>query len=124
MRRSALLAVVAGGALAALAASVAWAHEDREVVPPAGTGSVPQYRTEGPTLLVCQTDADDFARRIAEFEPDLLAANQTLWEQCQAEGFRHLQDPPRGLCRGAKPRRAERRVRRPARTGGRAGAQL
>lgn len=92
MRRSALLAAIAGGALAALAASPATAHEERETTPPAGTGSVPEYRTEGPTLLVCKTDAEDFAQRIAAFEPDLNATNQTLWEQCQAEGFRDLQE--------------------------------
>ncbi|MBX6751827.1 MAG: right-handed parallel beta-helix repeat-containing protein [Micromonosporaceae bacterium] len=93
----ALLAVIAGGALAALAASPASAHEEREVTPPAGSGNVPEYRTEGPTLLVCKTDLVDFTERIAGFEPELLAANQALWEQCQASGFRDLQEAVRNV---------------------------
>jgi hypothetical protein len=94
MRRSALrvAAVIAGTALVPLVPPTAWAHEERTVSPPAGSGSVPEYRTEGPTLLVCKTDAVDFTARIATFEPDLLAANQALWEQCQANGFRDLQE--------------------------------
>jgi Right handed beta helix region len=93
MRRLALLAIaVAGGALAALGASPASAHQERDAVAPDGSGSVPEYRTEGPTLLVCKTDAADFATRIADFDAELLAANQALWDQCQQTGFRDLQE--------------------------------
>jgi len=94
MRRWALrmAAVIAGTALIPLIPPSALAHEERSVTPPSGSGNVPEYRTEGPTLLVCKTDAVDFTARIAEFEPDLLAANQALWEQCQANGFRDLQE--------------------------------
>ena len=94
MRRRALrlTAIIAGTALIPLLSPAAWAHEEREVAPPDGSGTVPEYRTEGPTLLVCKTDLADFTERIAGFEPELLAANQSLWEQCQASGFRDLQE--------------------------------
>src|SRR5262249_10133828 len=52
---------------------------------------LPTYRTTGPTLLVCKTDAADFAARISSFDPVLKAENQALFGQCQQEGFRDLQ---------------------------------
>ncbi len=86
-----LTAVLVGGALVSLVAVPASAHEERETTAPDGSGSVPEYRTEDPTLLVCKTDLVDFTVRIAGFEAELLAANQALWDQCQTSGFRDLQ---------------------------------
>jgi hypothetical protein len=85
-------AVLVGAALVTAAASPAAAHEEREATPPDGSGSVPTYRAEGPTLLVCGTDLADFTRRIAGFPAELLAANQALWSQCQTSGTRTLQE--------------------------------
>ena len=83
------------------AASASWsapapahAHEEREAVAPDGNGSVPVYRTEGPTLLVCKTDRPDFEsrdRRISR--ASCKAANLALFDQCQAVG---LPPPPGG----------------------------
>lgn len=70
----------------------AHAHEEREVTFPDGTGSVPGYRTGGPQLLVCKTDRADFERRVAGFELALRERNRALYEQCQTDGFRHLQE--------------------------------
>ena len=67
------------------------AHEERPPIMPDGTGHVPTYRTTGPTLLVCKTDAADFAARIASFDPALKAENEALFGQCQVQGFRDLQ---------------------------------
>jgi len=98
MRRRPLAPFISAVAIAAvtvgafLAPSPAAAHEERDAVAPDGSGSVPAYRTEGTTLLVCKTDAADFAARIAAFPADLKAANQALWTQCQTTGFRHLQE--------------------------------
>lgn len=75
----------------ALPATPAAAHEERETVMPDGTGSVPQYRQDGPTLLVCKTDKTDFDLRIAGFPSELRAINLSLWTQCQKSGFRHIQ---------------------------------
>src|SRR5262249_28885348 len=77
--------------LLVLTHGIAKAHDERPPIMPDGTGHVPTYRTTGPTLLVCKTDAADFAARIASFDPALKAENQTLFEQCQQEGFRDLQ---------------------------------
>ncbi len=87
-----LTAVALGAGLGLLAAAPAAAHEEREATAPDGSGSVPEYRAEGPTLLVCKTDAADFTLRIAGFDPAMIAANQALWTQCQTEGYRHLQE--------------------------------
>ena len=67
------------------------AHEERPPIMPDGSGHVPTYRTTGPTLLVCKTDAADFAARIASFDPALKAENEALFGQCQVQGFRDLQ---------------------------------
>lgn len=68
------------------------AHDERETVAPDGRGKVPTYRTEGPTLLVCKSDKDDFDRRIAAFPADLRTINLSLWTQCQTTGYRNLQE--------------------------------
>ena len=86
---TAALAIVA---MLALGTNPAAAHEEREPRMPDGTGSVPQYRTDGPRLLVCKSDRPDFERRIAAFPADLKAQNLALWEQCQRDGYRHLQE--------------------------------
>lgn len=72
-------------------ATPAAAHDERTPVYPDGTGSVPAYRTAGPQLLVCKTDAADFARRVAGFPADIRARNLTLFAECQRSGYRHLQ---------------------------------
>ena len=69
----------------------AMAHEERPVPPPDGSGSVPAYRAAEPDLLVCKADRDDFQRRIAGFPAQLRARNEQLFQRCQTEGFRHLQ---------------------------------
>src|SRR5688572_26440757 len=74
------------------APGTAHAHEERDAVPPDGRGTVPTYRTEGQTLLVCKTDRLDFESRIAAFPEELKAANLALFDQCQTSGYRHLQE--------------------------------
>ncbi|WP_212833316.1 right-handed parallel beta-helix repeat-containing protein [Catellatospora sp. TT07R-123] len=87
-----LLSVTAVAVIALLGTqSAAAAHEERPTRELAGTGTVPTYRTDGPTLLVCKTDPADFATRIAGFPAELKAANEALWAQCQRDGYRHLQ---------------------------------
>ena len=73
-------------------ATPAHAHDEREVAFPDGTHGVPEYRAEEPDLLVCKTDAADFARRIAAFPAGLRERNLELFERCTQEGHRHLQD--------------------------------
>jgi hypothetical protein len=53
---------------------------------------VPTYRTDGPRLLVCKQDRADFDSRIAGFEAPLRERNLGLWEECQRDGYRHLQE--------------------------------
>ncbi|WP_206184866.1 right-handed parallel beta-helix repeat-containing protein [Thermoactinospora rubra] len=89
-RRFAVLLALTAGLL--LPASAAFAHEEREVTLPDGTGSVPAYRTAEPDLLVCKSDLADFRRRIAGFPEDLKTRNIRLFEKCQQDGFRHLQE--------------------------------
>jgi hypothetical protein len=88
--RAALL-IVPFAALA-LTPGTALAHDEREVTFPDGRGSVPQYRTEGPQLLVCKTDRATFESRIAGFETERRDRNRDLFDQCQVDGFRHLQE--------------------------------
>ena len=91
-----MVAVVVTSLVAAtallLSPTAAWAHDERETQAPDGTGQVPTYRAEGPTLLVCKTDKADFDQRIAPFPADLKASNLALWTQCQKDGYRHLQE--------------------------------
>ncbi|MPZ26397.1 MAG: hypothetical protein GEV12_08060 [Micromonosporaceae bacterium] len=68
------------------------AHEEREITFPDGTGSAPTHRTSGPQLLVCKTDRADFETRVAGFDRPLRERNLTLFDQCQDDGFRHLQE--------------------------------
>ena len=89
--RRALLAASAAAGLV-LAPASAFAHEERPVEFPDGSGSVPTYRGGEPDLLVCKTDQTDFAERIADFPAELKARNEQLFARCQETGFRHLQD--------------------------------
>jgi hypothetical protein len=91
-RGLAVLAVVAVTTLPLLAPGGAFAHEEREVSFPDGTGAVPDYRTGGPRLLVCKTDRVDFEARVAGFAAVNRNRNLRLFDQCQADGFRHLQE--------------------------------
>lgn len=89
-RTFAVLAVALFGLL--WAAPPGWAHEERPVLPPDGSGSVPSYRAGEPDLLVCKADRADFERRIAGFPAQLRERNRQLFERCLAGGFRHLQE--------------------------------
>jgi hypothetical protein len=93
MRRITLATVLVFGAVLAggLAAQPASAHDERPTRTLDGSGSVPTYRTDGPTLLVCKSDKADFDGRISGFSAELKAVNEALWTQCQKSGFRHLQ---------------------------------
>ncbi|MEV0587891.1 right-handed parallel beta-helix repeat-containing protein [Nonomuraea sp. NPDC050310] len=76
-----------------LPAGAAFAHEERKVTIPDGSGKVPAYRADAePDLLVCKSDKSDFDRRIAAFPADLKARNIGLFEKCQQSGSRHLQE--------------------------------
>ncbi|GAA1895586.1 hypothetical protein GCM10009716_02020 [Streptomyces sodiiphilus] len=75
-----------------LGAGTALAHEERELEFPDGSGSVPEYREGEPDLLVCKTDPDDFAERIADFPEELRERNLELFDRCLREGYRHLQE--------------------------------
>jgi hypothetical protein len=94
MRRllsTAFAAAVLAGLTLALGGTAAYAHDERPTVPVSGDGHVPSYRTDGPALLVCKTDAADFAKRIIGFAPSIKTQNETLFAQCQKDGFRDLQ---------------------------------
>jgi hypothetical protein len=82
-------AVVAALVLAPTAAS---AHDEREAIYPDGSGHVPAYRTDGPRLLVCKTDRAEFEARVADFPAPLRERNIALFEACQRDGHRHLQE--------------------------------
>jgi hypothetical protein len=73
-------------------AAPAQAHDERPTRTLDGKGSVPSYRGDGPTLLVCKTDKADFDRRIANFPAALKADNERLWQECQTTGHRHVQE--------------------------------
>lgn len=92
LARAAVAAAAFTACVGVVGVGTAYAHEERDAVPPDGTGSVPEYRTEGTTLLVCKSDRADFESRIAGFPADLITINMSLWEQCQTSGYRHLQE--------------------------------
>src|SRR5712671_4705728 len=56
----------------------AFAHSERPTKAPDGTGSVPNYRTTGPHLVVCKADTADFTNRIGSFPTDLRIRNLEL----------------------------------------------
>jgi hypothetical protein len=88
---AAFTCVAVGMAALIFCPASASAHDERDANAPDGTGRVPTYRTDGPTLLVCKTDKADFEQRIAPFPTELKASNLALWTQCQKGGYRHLQ---------------------------------
>ena len=78
MRRP--IAVVALALLGlSLLAGPAAAHAEREATFPSGNGTVPEYRTGGPTLVVCKPDTAD---RLAALPEPLRLRNAALLEQC------------------------------------------
>ncbi|MFI0353033.1 right-handed parallel beta-helix repeat-containing protein [Actinomadura sp. 9N407] len=79
----ALAFVVALGLMAA----PAFAHEERPVTFPAGTGKVPTYRQplSSPRLVVCKPDS---AERIAAYTGWLRTMNERLLAEC---GYEHIQ---------------------------------
>jgi hypothetical protein len=90
--RAVVITLFAVGIIAALP-GIAAAHEERQTTSPDGTGSVPVYRETGGTeILVCKTDPDDFAERIAGFPTELRDRNQQLFATCRQDGVRHLQE--------------------------------
>ncbi|MDX3111480.1 hypothetical protein PW035_62515, partial [Nonomuraea angiospora] len=90
IRKIATIVVLASGLL--LSGGTAFAHEERPVTLPDGTGTVPVLRSGEPDLLVCKTDKADFERRIAKFPEELKARNLDLFTKCQQKGVRHLQE--------------------------------
>ena len=70
---------------------IASAHRERPVTFPSGTGKVPEYRSDGPYLLVCKRDAVDFQRRISGFPEALREFNNRLFTECMENGYEHLQ---------------------------------
>ncbi len=87
---TAALALALGVALAlALGpAGPAWGHAEREVDFPPGPGSVPEYRTKGPSLVVCRKDSDE---RIKKLPRALRERNEDLFRRCRREGFSSIQ---------------------------------
>jgi hypothetical protein len=64
------------------------AHRERPVGFPDGTGSVPEYRSDGPYLVVC---ANETPALVANLPKELRKVNQRLYAECRRSGFRHLQ---------------------------------
>ncbi|WP_432065529.1 right-handed parallel beta-helix repeat-containing protein [Streptomyces sp. C10-9-1] len=89
--RRMLVGLCTAGAVLLGAPPGAQAHEEREVAFPDGSGSVPVYREGEPDLLVCKTGRTDFEQRIARFPAALRERNLRLYERCERDGFRHLQ---------------------------------
>lgn len=72
-----------------LVPGAAAAHDERPVRFPSGLGSVPVYRTSGPTLVVCRPDS---LARAARYPRALRQVNQHLFVECRQAGFSHIQD--------------------------------
>lgn len=66
----------------------AFGHAERPSVFPDGSGSVPEYRTTGPLLVVCKENSLDL---IEDFAEPARSQNLALWGLCQADGFAHIQ---------------------------------
>ena len=91
MRRLLACAVIVSAVVLVALPGTAVAHDERDAVAPNHGGRVPQYRTSGPSLLVCKSDRAAFDARIAAFPAELRATNVELWTRCQTEGYRDLQ---------------------------------
>jgi hypothetical protein len=92
MTRALAVLVIVSAAVIGLPPAMAAAHDEREPKMPDGSGHVPAYRTDGPKLLVCKSDRADFERRVAGFDQTLRDRNLTLWDECQRDGYRHVQE--------------------------------
>jgi hypothetical protein len=80
------LVVAALAALGAAFPSGAGAHAERATeFPDPNLGDFPQYRTDGPYLVVCKRDTN---KRIAHYEGALRKKNQDLLKRCR---FNHIQ---------------------------------
>ncbi|MFD4135053.1 right-handed parallel beta-helix repeat-containing protein [Streptomyces goshikiensis] len=89
---AALLAALLALLSLLVAAPPARAHEERPVALPDGTGTVPRHRDTEPDLIVCKTDRPAFERRVAGFPEELRQRNLALYERCEKNGYRHLQE--------------------------------
>lgn len=65
------------------------AHDERPVQFPSGLGSLPIYRTAGPTLVVCKPNS---LARAARYPRALRQLIQRLFVECRQAGFSHIQD--------------------------------
>lgn len=81
MRRGVVLVAVVLAALPLTAAPAA-AHAERDATFPTGAGGVPEYRFEGPTLVVCKPDT---AQRLAVLPEALRIRNAALLADCEHE---------------------------------------
>lgn len=72
--------LIAALALLLVVPFTASAHKERDVEFPDGSGSVPRYRTSGPSLVVCKKDTP---QRIKKLPPKLEAYNEKLYERCE-----------------------------------------
>jgi hypothetical protein len=86
------MALALGAVVLLAVAEPAAAHDERPTRTLDGSGSVPVYRSSGPTLLVCTGDKEAFDAAISGFPAPLKTTNEALWTQCQASGYRNLQD--------------------------------
>jgi hypothetical protein len=80
--------VTIGLITALLLPGISEAHRERPAQFPDGSGSVPEYRTSGPYLLVCN---DDTPTRIMQLPERHRWINRWLYAQCRRNGFRHIQ---------------------------------
>jgi hypothetical protein len=85
MRRPLVLASVA---VLMTVPGLAGAHEERPSQFPEPPGRVPEYRTGGPTLVVCRQDT---AQRIQALPSGLRQKNVRLLQECRQDGFRNIQ---------------------------------
>jgi hypothetical protein len=85
MRRSLALASIV---VLVAVPGLAGAHEERPSHFPQPPGRVPEYRTGGPTLVVCRPGT---ARRIQDLPPLLRQRNERLLNECRQDGFRNIQ---------------------------------
>ncbi len=74
-------------ALSAAAVACAVAIGAPATASPAGA---PEYREEGPSLLVCTEDAEEFAERNEAVNYNQRIVNERLYEQCMETGHRNL----------------------------------
>jgi putative cell wall-binding protein len=86
-KRMRLLAILCVFAVLGPMAPAALGHAERPIEEfPSGAAGVPEYRTDGPTLVVCKPDSAD---RFALLPPDVRAANEALLADCE---FEHIQE--------------------------------